>query len=95
MNDVGLISYGGFATGNERYMLELITALLGRNDGLRYTVFYTRESARERLGEHADRARFFRVWPETRLLRQTVALSDLKVRGPEPGWEPPLPESAR
>lgn len=74
MSDVGLISYGGFATGNERYMLELIGALLGRDDGIRYTVFYTRESAKERLGPDAARARFHPVWPETRWLRQAVAL---------------------
>jgi glycosyltransferase involved in cell wall biosynthesis len=68
--NVGLISPGGTTTGNERYMLELTQALLRRNDGFRYTVFYTHESARARVTEDDEKADFRKVSAPTRWLRQ-------------------------
>jgi glycosyltransferase involved in cell wall biosynthesis len=73
MNGVGLICHGGGATGNERYMVELIRALLQRDDEIDYTVFYTRESTRAMLGE-GQAARFYRLRPESAWIRATVVL---------------------
>lgn len=72
---VGLIAHGGGRiTGNERYILELARVLTRRPDDLRYTIFYTREAAREKIDATNGRVRFRRIWPETPWLRLSVSL---------------------
>jgi alpha-1,3-rhamnosyl/mannosyltransferase len=55
-------------------MLELARALLDRNDSLRYTLFYTRESTRAEIASGGRTARFVRVRPEAALIRLMVSL---------------------
>jgi glycosyltransferase involved in cell wall biosynthesis len=74
VTNIGLIAPGGTTTGNERYMLELTQALLRRNDGFSYTVFYTNESARDRITEHQEKANFRKVRAPTRWLRQAFTM---------------------
>jgi alpha-1,3-rhamnosyl/mannosyltransferase len=54
-------------------MVELIRALLRREEGRDYVVFYTREATRAQIG-HGAVARFHRVRPESAWLRATVTL---------------------
>lgn len=78
---VGLIAHGGDrVTGNERYILELARALTDRPGDLSYTIFYTSEAARERIGARNGQVRFRRIWPENPWLRLSVGLP-MALRG--------------
>jgi glycosyltransferase involved in cell wall biosynthesis len=74
MTHVGLICHGAGTTGNERYMVELIRALLSRDDDLEYTIFYTRESVRHQLGGAGRKVKFQRLRPESAWIRATISL---------------------
>jgi glycosyltransferase involved in cell wall biosynthesis len=74
VNHIGLVSHGGTTTGNERYMLELAAALLRRQDGLEYTVFYTRDTVRERIAQAGLAVGFHKLLSESKWLRPSVLL---------------------
>lgn len=74
MRRIGLIAHGGTTTGNQRYMIELSRALLQRDDGFGYTIFYTREEVRRLLDTSNIGVRFWKVWPESSWLRHTISL---------------------
>ncbi len=74
MTRIGLIAYGGTTTGNARYMLGLTQALLQRDDGFDYTVFYTRDEVRRQLETPDGSVRFWKVWPGNKWVRPTVSL---------------------
>jgi glycosyltransferase involved in cell wall biosynthesis len=74
VREIGLVCHGGGATGNERYMLELIRALLNRDDDLRYCIFYTHESVRSQLDDPGRQTTFYRLRPKTGWIRATLGL---------------------